>query len=366
MALVMASGIDRTEKGQLRGTLQIAVPASLSTGGGASSVGGLGKSFVLVSENGHNVKDMIQQLQKRVPRELYLSHRVVFIVGENEAKTGISDILDQFARDPENRMRNLILVAKGDTAADVLAVSTVLEKIPGQEIKQIEKQEPGTITTMLDFMMASSSEGMVPTAPAVRIVAGATDKKGEQKLVLTGTAVFKDLKLIGYLNSQETRGLLWLTGKIHKAFITTYVPEGRGSITLSLTSAKHKVNPLFRRNHIVLQVKLEGKGEISENDTNLNLSDPKSMKIIKQELDRQVSKYVMKSFAKAQAYDADVFGFGLETDRHIPKTWDRIKRHWDTWFRKSSLDLSVDIKPLRPDIIGPPLQMKEDEVKKPS
>ena len=368
LALVMASGIDRTENGQLRGTLQIAVPAAISAGGGGSgtSDGGLGKSFVLVSESGRNIKDMIQRLQEKVPRELYFSHRAVFIVGEREAQIGISDILDQFARDPENRMRNLILVAKGEKAADVLAVSTVLEKIPGQEIKQIEKQETGTMITMLDFMMASSSEGMVPVAPAIRTVEGGTNKQGQQKLMLAGTAVFKDLKLVGYLNNQETRGFLWMTGKMHKGFITAYIPEGRGSVTLSLTSAKRDVKPIFDKGHIVFEVKLEGKGQIEENDTNLNLSDPKSMMIVKKALDRQVFKYVLRSFKMAQVYDADVFGFGLEIDRHSPKRWDKIKDKWDTLFREAVLHLRVDIKPLRPGIIGPPLQMKEDEVKKPS
>lgn len=371
LALVLASGIDRDEHGDLHGTLQIAVPSGggeggVAGGGQTTGAGNGGKNFALVTEDGPDIKSMIQRLQVKVARKLYFAHRAVVVIGEGQAKAGIRNILDYYARDPTNRLRSLIVISKGDTAEKILGTPTVLEKIPGQEIKQIEDQEMGVVMTMQDFLMTTSTEGSAPVAPAISIVINSSHESSQQNLAMAGTAVFKDFKLVGYLTADETRGLLWLTGKLHRALITTDIPQDHGTIAMTLISANCEIKPMVRGNHVVFNINLDGKGEIDENNTNLNLGDVQNFKRAKKVLDRTIQNNVQMSFEKAKEYDADIFGFGQEIARTDPRTWEKIQNNWEEIFKTAQLNLKVDIRPTRSGAVGPPAHLKEDEVKRTS
>lgn len=364
LALVMATGIDKAPENKIMVTTQTAVPSGVGGGvDGGSSEGGPGKSFVFATATGQNVRDADQHLQEQLPRKLYTSHRRILLIGEDEAKSGIKDILDQFGRDPQNRMRDLIIIAKGGTAKEFLTLPTVIEKVPGQEIKIIEKQEAGSIITLLDFMRTASSEGIVPIAAAIEKKEDAPP--GEQPFTLTSTAVMKDLKLIGYFSDKETRGVMWIKGNIQRGYITTNIP-GNGSVTLALLSAKRKIEPIINHGHVQFNVLVTGKGNIVENNTKFDVSEKKNFTIIRDALDDEVKRYIQDAFQRAQEFDADVFGFGEEVYRSHPKAWQGMRKNWDEMFKDAKLNINVDIEPLRPGMSGPSLQLKQDEVKKSS
>lgn len=364
LALVIAKGIDRGPDNSIAVSIQTAVPSGVGGGGdGGGTDSGPGKSFIFATATGENIKDADQHLQEQLPRRIYLAHRRLLIIGEDEAKAGIKDVLDQFGRDPQNRMRDLIIVAKGGTAKDFLTMPTVIEKIPGQEMRTIEKQESGSVITMLDFLQAASSDGVVP-------IAAAMEKKdnpapGEQTFFLTSTAVMKNLKLVGYLSDEETRGVMWLKGKIGRGYITADIPE-RGTITLALTGANRKIEPMLTQGRVEFNVHVSGKGEVVENNTHLDISTKAAYAMIKTAFEDEVKRYIQEAFVHAQEYDSDVFGFGNEIYRTHPKAWKEMKQNWDELFKDAKLNLSVDIEPLRTGMSGAPLQLKEDEVNKPS
>ena len=240
---------------------------------------------------------------------------------------------------------------------------TVIEKIPGQEMRTIEKQEAGSVITMLDFLRAASSEGEVPLAAAI-------EKKdnpapGEQAFFLTSTAVMKNLKLIGYLNDEETRGVMWLRGKIGRGYITADIPK-QGSVTLFLTGTNRKIEPMLTKGRVQFNVRVSGKGEVVENNTKLDISSKETYAMIKSAFEDEVKRYIQDAFLRTQEYDSDVFGFGNEIYRTHPRAWQEMRQNWDELFKDAKLNLSVDIEPLRTGMSGPPLQLRENEVKKTS
>lgn len=362
LALVIAKGIDKGPDNRVSVCIQTAVPSGVGGGGdGGSTASGPGKSFVFATATGENIRDADQHLQEQLPRRIYLAHRRILVIGEDEAKAGLKDILDQFGRDPQNRMRDLLIIAKGGTAKDFLTMPTVIEKIPGQEMRTIEKQEAGSVITILDFLRRASSEGTVPLAAAM-------EKKnnpapGEQAFFLTSTAVMKNLQLVGYLNDEETRGVMWLRGKIGREYITADIPE-QGTITLFLIGINRKIEPVLTQGRVEFNVQVSGKGEVVENNTKLDISSKETYAMIKSAFEDEAKRYIQESFLRAQEYDSDVFGFGNEIYRTHPRAWQEMRQHWDELFKDAKLNLSVDIEPLRTGMSGPPLQLKEDEVKK--
>ncbi|GMA61661.1 Ger(x)C family spore germination protein [Alicyclobacillus fastidiosus] len=352
LALVMATGIDKSEQGGIRVTDQIAVPSAVGGGqlGGGSKEQ---KSFVIESAEGKDISDASQKLQDRLPRLLYSAHRRILIIGEEQARDGIQDILDTYSRDTRNRLRNLIVVAKGDTAESVLQSKTILEQIPGQELKKLQDRDFGTKTTMLEFLNEMATEGIVP-------IAGGIEKRtsGDQKYWLSSTAVFKHGKLVGYLDEEETRGLLWVKGKIQHAYVTAdNLPNNKGTVSMYVTSASSHIRYAVTGRTITFNIDLTGQGEIVENTANLDFRREKSLSMVNKELNKAVMSYATACIDTAQKdLKADVFGLGEEIYRNNPRLWHEIGPRWDERFPDVKVYVHVHLNAMGPGTTGGPIR----------
>ncbi|MCL6547780.1 MAG: Ger(x)C family spore germination protein [Alicyclobacillus sp.] len=395
LALVMATGIDRAPTGSgVQVTSQIAIPSGVgggqTMGGGSGGGGELGKSFFLETATGQNIQDALQRLQEKLPRRLYNAHRRVILIGEDMARQGIGGVLDFFGRDPMNRLRVYLLVTRGMRAADAMSISTHLESIPGQEIKKLEDQDVGMRVTFREFLIMAASEGRDPVAGALERYkepgspgggeagaggAGGAGSGGSgsggggsssgERVSLSSTAVFRDMRLVGYLDDDETRGAMWVMGKIKNAYVTAYVPEGHGTVSLFITSAKRRTTVSVKGGRPAISVELKGSGEIVENDTNLDLDDTNNLKIVKRRLENAVRQRVLRAVAKAQKdFHADIFGWGQLLYETHPRLWKQIKPRWREMYPEVTVEVTTNILPLRPGTSGPPLQLEASEVKR--
>ena len=117
LAFVMGTSLDLADNGEIRGSVQVAVPI---TGQGTPRGEGAQGKFFVVSAVGKNSNEVIQGLQRKLSRRLYYAHRSVVFIGEKLAKHGIKDILDYFSRDPHSRLRSFIMVVKGGEGREIL------------------------------------------------------------------------------------------------------------------------------------------------------------------------------------------------------------------------------------------------------
>ncbi|WP_029421479.1 Ger(x)C family spore germination protein [Alicyclobacillus macrosporangiidus] len=365
LALVMATGIDTAGPDNptaIRITTEVANPGGIVGGGGSQGGGGQGpgpQAFVTASGQGVNIKDAEQKLQEQFSRRLYTAHRRVVVFGEDVARRGIREMLDQLGRDPLNRLQVYILVAKGGPAQDILQERSTLERLPGQELSKLIEQGTGVKITMLDFLITAIDEGIDPIAGAVEIAPG-NDPRVKQPFLLASTAMFKDFKLRGYLNDEETRGLLWVRGETHTGYITARVPEGNGMVSLFLSRMSTRLRPVIQGGRVVrMDVNLEGEGEVVENDSSLDLGIPKNMQVVDQACTQEVESYVQRAVQKAKENDCDIFGFGREVYRTNPRLWMRIRGQWDDIFRDLPVQVNASIHALRPGGATEPLHLNE-------
>ncbi|WP_018132851.1 Ger(x)C family spore germination protein [Effusibacillus pohliae] len=385
LAFVMGSALDLTEDGKVLGTFQIALPNAVGIGpSGEQAGGGQQRSVFIVSATGRNVHDLERKVQEKLSRRLYKGHRRVIFIGERLAKRGIGDLLDQFSRDPTSRLRTQILVAKGRQGQEMLQVQYPFERIPSEAVRELERTGVGVEVTIRDFLIMASGEGIQPVMAAMESVSvpdikgpagnggqageGQLEERGRQErqtIRLWGMAIFKDFKLAGYLNDEETRGWMWVTGKLQRGVITAYVPEGGGNVSVDLTKAEREIKPEINGNRVKIRLRVEGEGVIHENDTNLDLSEPQNVKIAEKALKKSIEQRVRRAIAKAQQdYQADIFGFGEQVQRTHPKTWKSLKEQWKQRFPETEVEILADFSVIRTGMSGAPLHLQEKEVKK--
>ncbi|MBM7564075.1 Ger(x)C family spore germination protein [Paenibacillus sacheonensis] len=363
LSFFMASGLDSTEDGKLKTTIQIPISAGAGSGeGGKPSTGAFGKTYYAVSAIGINIYDAERQIQQRNSRHFFKGHRRVVFIGEALAKKGIQDILDYYSRDPGSRLRTYLVVAKGGEASELLQNDHPAERIPAEEVRELELSGVGTSVTFRDFMMMQNRDGIVPVTGAVELVPPMLDPNNSaaskfKMFRLSSTAVFKDYRLVGYLNDVETRSLRWIKNESKEEYFGNTLPGLSGNIGIVINDFKSKVNVTMNGNHARVIVQLLGTGSINETNVNLNLSELSNMTIIEKRFGELISQQTLRTVKKAQTeWKADIFGFGLHLHQFHYQTWKKVRAQWDTVFSEADIVVTAKINLRRSGIIGNSLE----------
>ncbi|TMV48034.1 Ger(x)C family spore germination protein [Paenibacillus mesophilus] len=362
IALVMASSIDLDEDGRYSGSLQMAIPARQIGNTTQKS-----KRYFVESGAGNGIQQMIMDTQPKLSRRLFVAHRRVLFIGERLAKHGLKDIFDYHGRNPTTRLRTYVLVVKGGEGHDALDIEYPLEFVPTEAVREMELMVGSTAVTMRDLFAAASGEGIQPVLGVIELKpVKEKGKAGATKTFdLTGTAVFKDLKLVGYLNGRDTQLMLWVTGKLKDGSLAVELPGTEDTVNVKLTEAKRKISPKVENGKVTFAIRLEGKGTVEEDTSHLDFANPDNLHLVENELEKLIGKRMRKMIADVQkTYDSDIFGFGEVLHKKNNKAWRQLKSNWNETFAEAEFTIDTDFVVIRAGMTGPSLQLREQEVVK--
>lgn len=364
LALVMAQAIDLTADHQVRVSDQVAIPSKVGGSTSGSGKGEGGKSFYVVSGVGRTVSEADERVQEKLPRELYLPHLRVIVVGEDMAKSGMAQILDHYGRNPPNRLRSALLVAKGSDALTLLTTTYPLESISGEAIRKLERQLLGVNTTLLDYLIEASSIGsdQFTSAISLRAPVDASGQSGEQEaegFAFEHQAVFRELKLVGYLDTPESIALQMMKQHIRHIILTADVPKKGGTISVDLTQVKRRGRTIVKGNQVYIDYELSGSAMMTENTTGLDADNPKNIKVFQDALNQyieQTSTSCIKTLATD--FNADALGIGEMVYHQHPYDWERLKGNWYDHLKNVKYTVTSQVKIVEAGKSGPPLYGK--------
>lgn len=382
LAIITAAGIDKTEDGKIRVTLQIVVPKLLGQGGVSGGGGGAGGggggdrkgATVVVSEKGETVLDAYRKLQEKVPRRLFYSHSRAVVIGERAARDGVSSILDFFSRYRESRLRNFILITKGE-ASEILGLNPIWEGISGEEIREEEKQRIVMTVYLKDFYDMLLTDGVEPIAAEVEsrdMEVGGDGLSGngkEKRPSITGAAVFRKDKMIGWLSDKESRGVMWLRNEFEQSVITVDIPKerGGGKISIRVFGGETKIKPVIQDGKVTMKVDIRTQSNLYENSSKLDLSKPEVIQYIEKKVEDDIKERIQLTLDKTQKeFRSDVFGFGRTVYREQPKEWKKqFKERWDQEFPEVKMDVTPHVTVVRTGLLNKSLTWEEKELRKP-
>lgn len=177
IAIVTTTSFDREEDGRFRVGVQVPLPGQMggSTGGGGGTSGS--KPFYVDSEVGSSLREAVQNLQSRMSRRLFFSHRRVLVIGEGLARSGIRDLFDVSTRIPENRLTTRVVIAKGK-GIDLLKAQPQFELYSGEAMREILESYSVFSPNLKDVAHALGQIGADPLLP---LIEPATSTSGEKK-----------------------------------------------------------------------------------------------------------------------------------------------------------------------------------------
>lgn len=363
MLIISGIAIDKGEHEAISISLLSFKPKALkSTGGGESTTGS--NQVVIFSEEGRDVMEACSKISKKLSREIFLSQLKIIIIGEDLAKEGVDKTLDFFCRHPEPPMKVMILFSKGK-ACDIFKAQTQLESDILEQIDKILLLNPGLKMKLKDFIYAMTEDGIEPYAPLLEIVNNekSTACGSPRTVSIEGAAIFNNDKLIGSLNYEEYKGLLYIQNKIKSVIVTANVPTERpGMISGNILRTKTKFKPILNNEKIQIDVSIHAIANISENTSNLDLSKPDTVHYVEELFQKSIEKDIKSALIKLQKeLTTDVFGFGAMVHGDYPKQWEsKYKNTWPEELSniKVNLTCKVEISQIGYDIKSLP---KKDE-----
>ncbi|OPH57218.1 hypothetical protein BC351_25455 [Paenibacillus ferrarius] len=352
LAITVGIGFDTSGK-QYLVTAQIVNPSEVAAKKGS----GYSTPITTLSATGVSTLEAVRKLTTMAPRKIFASHLRILVIGEDLARQGINKVMDGVSRDHEVRSDFYIIVAKGTTASKVLKVLTPIERIPANKMfKTLETSEKSwspTVSVQLDRFLTNLGD---PTREAVLtgLVIKGYSKKGESRtnlnetspssiLEYSGLALFKQDKLVDWLNEDESKGYNYIMGNVKSTMGHLTCPEG-GTLTLEIIREKTKMKGKIVNGKPEINIHVFVEENVSEVQCHINLLDPQTISELEGIAKANLTKVMYAVIQKAKENKADIFGFGEAIEDEAPKTWTRLKSDWENEFAKLKVNIDVNIQ----------------------
>ncbi|MDF2564639.1 MAG: germination protein Ger(X)C family [Massilibacillus sp.] len=380
IAIVIAVGVDKMDNGDICLSLLLPVPKKLSSSGSGSSGGGGGEgngSTLVISESGKSIMDAYRKLQGKLPREILFSHIRFIIIGEKLAQEGVAGVLDFFSRPRQSNLRAHILFTR-ENIDEVLGGEPGIEQSVAEMIREEGEMGIGAGIDLKDFINMLNEEGVNPWAgQLVKLPLAVETKKNEKTeaskpkksyFSIRGAAVFDKDKLVGWINYDEVRGVLWLRDEVKRGVgaVNVDVPEekGGGKMGMRILEAKTRLQPKINEDVLTIHVYIEATTVIYDNSSKLDLSDPKIIYDAEKMAENRIKGRTQSALDKLQKQlQSDVLGFGTAVYREYPKEWrEKYKDNWHEEFPELNVEVACKVSIPRVGFVTNSLTRKEDEI----
>lgn len=355
IGIVTVTGIDLEPDGNIRITVMSVQPEGSATSMSTRSDTWIGTA------TGKNLMDASKDLNSIAMKHLTWIHNTVIIIGQDAAKQRMDEVIDFFSRNREVRFSSYILVAQ-DTAFAILQAPADIQNNLPKEIDGMINNAPewskSYVAKAKDFLVAHAEScgdyitGKIfatyekrTTFSAPRQEYEKLDLMGKEIPIVNieGSAIFKEGKMLGWLDTEETRGYLWITGDIKTGAIVTFMKDGNISFEnyFNKTSVKLEING----EEITFLVKVDTRGTLVEQTTSHNIRQQQTIQLLEKEFSDAIKKEMEASAEKIQKeYKSDVFRFDSLLHKKAPALWKKICKDWNgKYFPRVKIQYEVNV-----------------------
>lgn len=366
IGVVYAVGLEEDENNkQIICTIQIAIPSALKQTASTNE-----SAVEILQVRGDTISDAVRNLTEKVDRFPDFSQNKIIVIDETLAREGILPILDFLKRNYQVHNTQWIAIARPGKVKEVLGEQHGIGNIQGSYLNDIiniaKTNAKITNITMMEFYKRALSDGINPVAgvigtteiPNLPIEKGGNNTSTGVKF--SGTAVFKRDKLLGYLNTEETKGYNWITGDVKNGNVNiSSILNPNKFIGIGLENLKPKIEPEIVNNKIVFHIKVKGEGNIDEVLDGTDYSDVKIIKQLEEELESVLEDEIRICLSKIQkTFHSDIVGFGKALNKKHPKVWKAEKDNWSDIFPTVQYTVDVDIQLRSPGLMHKPVKLK--------
>ena len=299
----------------------------------------------IYSAEGSTVGEALRKLITKSGNEPMFAHNRVIVIGEMAANKSLNDILDFFQRNYDSRPSQLLCVAKGSSAENVirarLLVDSIKSKILENLLAESARQSLVPRVRLIDAVNYIKEPTSGLCIPAIRV-----EQNGEnENYNLDGCAVFgTDSSFSMYIDSNSAEGLAFLNNKIKEGVISADLPNGqKASFYINKGKSKYTITQkdgvLYYNLTIKISCDLEGVQGAEYFNTNTQVIED-----FQYAVGEAVSQKAENTFVVLQGkHGADAVRFGKRLRNSDTTIYNTLKDNWQQAFSEIKLTITTDV-----------------------
>lgn len=297
-----------------------------------------------ITAAGETLFDAKKNMDSISGKNLYAAHARVAILSQDVAKEGAVKVIDWLARNVELREDIEVMVSQESTAKEILETGSKTDQVISFEMDKVLKNEKKTANApqkeLWKLISELGEDGISAVLPVVSL------KKVNSRTLpsVMGTAVFKKDKLVGFLNDDETKDLLFIQNKVEGGLL---VQNGDGAntgskVSLKIFDNKTKLKPVEKDGNVEISINIKTTVALDEIEGTENYIHESGRLRLEESAEETMKKRIENVVKAVQSkYNSDIFGFGAKVKEDMPGTWKEIGTMWDDKFK----DVKVSVHP---------------------
>lgn len=324
LALAQVIAIDYKEA-QYQLTLQLIIP-------GADKETVTSDNLWNMTGSGNSVGEAMQQISRAAPREIYLDHLDLVLLGEGVLSHGVDEALSYLMKENVLRRRTRLLAVK-DSAGTLLADSTALAKMDifyiDNLLKDQERYVQGDGAIINTYYLTGN--GLQETLVIPRIVL-----EPEAELRLDGAALVQQDVLACWVDKTWLSGYYWTTGG--SEIMTLPGKEEQIVVELQKKKCKWEIDseePLAVKTTLRATIRIVSGSEVWKDSAEAEAQ----IRQIQADVEENALQQISETVRHAQKMGTDAFRLGSHLYARHP---DLIQKdNWPAQF--AALPIALDI-----------------------
>lgn len=307
--------------------------------------------FIIYTGRGKTIQEAYRSIANESSKFLYLNHIQILIINEKIAKENLDEIVDYFMRSSAIRTEFYVLIGRDDNILDIItpindiSSASIKESIENN-LKYLGTTSDITFNELVSIMLDENSEIVLPSIKLINDskegenIENTEETKVNTKYELSNLAIFKDDKLIGYLDEEQSKTYNILQNKINNT-ILTYECDKDKYMSVEIIDSKSSMDVSNKKANI--EVKLSG--NLNEYNCSKSLDNKKTIEQIEKEFEQKLTETITKNINEVRTeYNSDIFSFLDNIYKKDYKTYKTIKNNWyNSNYQELELSVKVDL-----------------------
>jgi len=352
LQLVQVIGIDKLPDDDEDCMVTVA-SKKLEEASGQSSEGessGISEAKALVlSAKGKTLFDAVRNIQTHSDKMIFWGHTGYYLIGEEAARDNIVKFIDFFTRDHELRIESKIYIVKGMTAKDLIEqfnqtdfyIYDKIEKL-GQNLKLLGTSKEMKIHELMRFIDVHHASARVPCIYLKN--RDSAEEKQVKDIDTCGYAIFSNNKLVGFIDTDISRGVNLITNTVNSSIVTVKDLTGQ-DVSLEIIDSKTEVIPYFNGDNLEsITLKTKVFSNLGELQSQTDFTHESSLSYMESQQSEILKKEMEKALEKIVKLKSDCLGICDRIRLKRPLKWHKIEDQWMDIFTNIKYDIQVESK----------------------
>jgi spore germination protein KC len=367
VAWVVSIGVDRAEDGDLLVTYRIANPAVQAAGEAGGAAGK--EPSTIMTFKASSLAEARNLLNASISRNVSLAHVTAIVIGEDLARAGVQDLISPLLRFREFRGSTFLIITRNKVSDIFKANKPPIETLVSRWVQNYMRHYdevayflPLSLHEFYTRLKASSgapiavayginplstsddrSTARQPNSKVKTYLPGDLPRQGGNPTEFAGTAVFREDKLAGFLDTGETRALAILLDKFPQGFIVVTDP----------LAPKHQVNVRLRNGRVpkiavdiggdrpVITIDVLLEGEITAIPSGIAYEEKAYLPLLETQVSNTIHEQILNMLVRTQGWGCDVADFGYYIRPKFLTRDDMWQYRWSEKFLQAEFNIAV-------------------------